>query len=299
MIDCLIIGGGPAGYTAAIYAGRSGLGPVLLEGPEPGGQLILSHTVYNFPGFPEGTESSSLMEAMRAQAINCGADVRRATAVGADLAAHRVTLDDASTIDARTIIIATGASARHIGLPSELKYLGMGVSSCATCDGPLCKGKVVAVVGDSDAACNEALYLSGLASKVYLITKREGLRAVKADADRVAADERIEVLTGTVLMEVLGDGYGVTGIRLERSGKVFDIEVFGLFVAIGRTPQTGLFKGQLELDGKGRIVSDGVKTSVPGVFVAGDVRTTDFPQAVTAAADGCRAALEAVKYLRK
>lgn len=299
MTDCLIIGGGPAGYTAAIYAGRSGLRPVLLEGPEPGGQLTESQTVYNYPGFPDGVATVSLMEAMRAQAINCGADVRRATAVDADLAAHRITLDDASTIEAGSIIIATGASASYIGLPSELKYRGRGVSACATCDGPLCKGKVVAVVGDGDMACNEALYLSGLASKVYLITKRDALRAAKANADRVAADERVEVLVLTALVEVLGDEDGVSGIRVDKDGRIFDIGVYSLFVATGRTPQTSLFKGQLELDDRGYVVSDGVKTALPGVFVAGDVRRSDVKQVVTAASDGCRAALEAGKYLRK
>lgn len=299
MTDCLIIGGGPAGYTAAVYAGRSGLSPVLLEGPEPGGQLTRLQTIYNYPGFPDGVDAAALTASMRSQAVNCGATVRSGVVVDADLARHRVTLDDGTSLEARAVVIATGAGASYLGLPSEMKFRGMGVSACATCDGPLCKGKVVAVVGDGDMACSEALYLSTLARKVYVIVRRDTLRAVKANADSLSGNAKVEILYGTTVLEVLGDDSGVSAVRLEKDGRVFDMEIYGLFVAIGRTPQTRMFERQLELDDRGYVVSDGVKTGIPGVFVAGDVRATDVRQVVTAASDGCRAALEVGKYLRK
>lgn len=299
MLKCLIIGGGPAGYTAAIYAGRAGLQPVLVEGPEPGGQLTATSMVENYPGFASGIDAQTLMAAMRSQAEGCGADIRAGIAGSADLQAHKVTLDNGETLEARTIIIATGASARWLGLESERRLRGLGVSACATCDGFFFRGREVAVIGGGDSACEEALYLSGLASKVRIIVRKPQMRASEALKAAVAKTGNIEVHYGCVPVEMLGDETsGLTGIRLDRSGEIFDMKTDGVFVAIGRNPNTAWLAGQLPLDASGYIVSDGVRTGVPGVFVAGDVRATDYRQAVTAAADGCRAALESEKYLK-
>ena len=295
---CLIIGAGPAGYTAAIYAGRAALDPVVIEGPEPGGQLTTTHIVENYPGFAEGIDARALMDAMRAQAERFGARMVRGSVVSCELATRSVTLDLGETWSGDTLIIATGASAKYLGLESENRFRGLGVSACATCDGFFYRKRTVAVVGGGDSACEEALYLSSLASKVYMIVRKDYLRASEANKKRIAAAPNIEVLFGSVTKEVLGDESGVTGARLERGGELYDIRIDGFFLAIGRHPNAEWLGGQLPVDENGYILSDGVKTSVPGVFVAGDVRNTDFRQAVTAASDGCRAALEAEKYYK-
>lgn len=298
MIKCLIIGGGPAGCTAAIYAARAAMDPVVIEGPEPGGQLTTTTLVENYPGFKNGIDANELMFAMKAQAENLGAKFMRGRVVSCDLAAKTFTLEDGSVLEAQTVVVATGASAKYLGLPSEKKFRGMGVSACATCDGFFYRGRKVAVVGGGDTACEEAMYLSGLAKEVHMIVRKPFLRASQASQARVFATPNITVHFETVTREILGDESGVTGARFEKNGEVFDIALDGFFLAIGRHPNTEWLGGQLETDENGYIVSDGVKTAVPGVFVAGDVRGTDFRQAITAAADGCRAALEAEKYLK-
>ena len=298
MIKCLIIGGGPAGCTAAIYAARAALEPVVLEGPEPGGQLTTTTLVENYPGFKDGIDANELMAAMKAQAERLGAKFQRGIVRSCELVAKKFTLDDGSVLEAQTVIIATGASAKYLGLPSEKKFRGLGVSACATCDGFFYRGRKVAVVGGGDTACEEAMYLSGLASEVHMIVRKPFLRASAANQARVKATENITIHFETVTKEVLGDDSGVTGVRLDHNGEIFDIALDGFFLAIGRHPNADWLEGQLETDENGYIVSDGVRTKVKGVFVAGDVRGTDYRQAITAAADGCRAALEAEKYLK-
>ena len=298
MIKCLIIGGGPAGCTAAIYAARAALEPVVLEGPEPGGQLTTTTLVENYPGFKDGIDANELMAAMKAQAERLGAKFQRGIVRECDLQAKTFTLSDGSVLEAQTVIIATGASAKYLGLPSEKKFRGLGVSACATCDGFFYRGRKVAVVGGGDTACEEAMYLSGLASEVHMIVRKPFLRASAANQARVKATKNITIHFETVTKEVLGDDSGVTGVRLDHNGEIFDIALDGFFLAIGRHPNADWLGGQLETDENGYIVSDGVRTKVKGVFVAGDVRGTDYRQAITAAADGCRAALEAEKYLK-
>ena len=298
----LIVGGGPAGYTAAIYASRASLAPVLYEGMEPGGQLTTTTVVENYPGFPEGVEALPLMDGMRAQALRFGADIRRGVVMKADLSARpfRITVDNGDEIETDALIIATGATARYLGLPSELAYRGRGVSACATCDGFFYRKKVVAVVGGGDTACEEATYLAGLARKVYMIVRRDVFRASKAMQERVAAIPNIEVLWNCQTQEVLGDGEGVTGARLVRKdGEVFDISIDGFFLAIGHHPNAELFAPWVETDAEGYIVTDGKTacTNVEGVFAAGDVQDPRYRQAITAAASGCRAALDAEKFL--
>lgn len=298
MYKCLIIGGGPAGYTAAIYASRAGLEPVVIEGPEPGGQLTTTSLVENYPGFKDGVDATVLMTDMRAQAERLGTRFVRGSVRSCDLDAKSVTLDGGESLSARALIIATGAAAKYLGLPSERQFRGMGVSACATCDGFFYRGRIVAVVGGGDTACEEAMYLAGLAKEVHMIVRKPFLRASVANRKRVEETPNITIHYETVTKEILGDASGVTGVRLDHNGEVFDMSLDGFFLAIGRHPNTEFLGGQLELDGNGYIVSDGVLTSKPGVFVAGDVRNTDFRQAITAAADGCRAALEAEKYLK-
>ncbi|MCQ2149464.1 MAG: thioredoxin-disulfide reductase [Bacteroidales bacterium] len=301
-IRCLIAGGGPAGYTAAIYAARANLSPVLYEGMAPGGQLTTTTVVENFPGFPDGVEATALMDSMRAQALRFGADIRRGSLTSVDFSVRpfRVTVDGGIDICADSLIIATGATARYLGLPSEQRFLGMGVSACATCDGFFYRKKDVAVVGGGDTACEEATYLAGLCRKVYMIVRRDVFRASEAMQNRVASMPNIEVLWNCNTEEVLGDESGVTGARLRRKdGSVFDIKVDGFFLAIGHHPVSDLFAGRLELDDEGYIVTDGksTRTSVEGVFAAGDVQDPRYRQAVNAAAAGCRAALDAKEYL--
>ena len=301
-VKTLILGGGPAGFTAAIYAARANLSPVVYEGIQPGGQLTTTTIVENFPGFPGGVDANTLMDSMREQAKSFGADVRRGTATAVDLSARpfRITIDDETEILAQTLIIATGAQAKYLGLPSEQKYMGMGVSACATCDGFFYRKRTVAVVGGGDTACEEALYLASLAKKVYMIVRRDVFRASKIMGDRVLATPNIEVLWNCNTQEVLGDGMGVTGARLIRKdGTVFDIELDGFFLGIGHEPGSKLFAPWLALDPNGFILTEGKssRTSVPGVFAAGDVQDPTYKQAVTAAASGCMAARDAEKFL--
>ncbi len=300
-VRLLIIGGGPAGYTAAIYAARAALSPVLFEGMEPGGQLTTTTVVENYPGFAAGVDANDLMAAMRAQASALGADIRRGTVERADLSARPFKLVvDGSEIGADAVIIATGASAKYLGLPSERKFRGLGVSACATCDGFFYRKKDVAVVGGGDTACEEATYLAGLCRKVYMIVRRDVLRASKAMQQKVAAMPNIEIIWNSNVQEILGDGQGVTGARILRSdGTVFDISVTGFFLAIGHHPNSELFSEWVAVDGAGYIITDGksTRTSVEGVFAAGDVQDPTYRQAVNAAASGCRAAMDAEKYL--
>ena len=300
---CLIIGGGPAGYTAAIYASRAALAPVLYEGMEPGGQLTTTTGVENFPGFPEGIDANELMDGMRRQAARFGADIRRGSVVKVDFSARpfRVDTDGGQTLEAEAVIIATGATARYLGLPSEQKFRGSGVSACATCDGFFYRKKDVAVVGGGDTACEEATYLAGLCRKVYMIVRRDVFRASKAMQEKVLSTPNIEVLWNCNTQEVLGDEGGVTGARLvnNKDGKVFDIRIDGFFLAIGHHPNTELFAPWVRTDENGYIVTepDSCRTGIDGVFAAGDVQDPRFRQAVTAAASGCKAALEVEKFL--
>ena len=303
-VNCLIIGGGPAGYTAAIYASRAALEPVLYEGNEPGGQLTTTTVIENFPGFPGGVDANVLMSGMREQAVKLGADIRRGvvTAVDFDVRPFRLTVDGEKEIEADAVIIATGATARYLGLPSEQKFRGLGVSACATCDGFFYRKKDVAVGGGGDTACEEATYLAGICRKVYMIVRRDVLRASDAMQKRVRGMENIEILWNCNTQEVLGDASGVTGARLLRKdGEVFDIAVDGFFVAIGHHPQSDLFTRWIDTDENGYIITSGTdsRTNVEGVFAAGDVQDPHYRQAVTAAASGCRAALDAEKYLKK
>ena len=301
-IKVLIIGSGPAGYTAAIYASRAALAPVLYEGMEPGGQLTTTTLVENFPGFADGVDANQLMDQMRRQVLRLGAEIRRGVIVSIDLGKRPFLAkdDNGRELEADTVIIATGATAQYLGLPSEQKFRGLGVSACATCDGFFYRGKDVAVVGGGDSACEEATYLAGLCRKVYMIVRRDVFRASKAMQDRVFATPNIEVLWNCNTQEVLGDASGVTGARLLRKdGEVFDIKVDGFFLGIGHHPNSELFAPWLETDANGYIVTEPgtAKTAVPGVFAAGDVADPRYRQAVTAAGSGCRAALDAEKFL--
>jgi len=303
-IKCLIIGGGPAGYTAAIYASRAALAPVLYEGNVPGGQLTTTTVVENFPGFPKGVDANQLMADMREQAVNLGTDIRRGVVTKADLGVRpfRLTVDGEKELEADALIIATGATARYLGLPSEDKFRGLGVSACATCDGFFYRKKDVAVVGGGDTACEEATYLAGLCRKVYMIVRRDVLRASVAMQERVKNTPNIEILWNCNTQEILGDASGVTGARLLRKdGEVFDIQVDGFFLAIGHHPASELFSPWVETDPNGYILTEGgsSRTSVEGVFAAGDVQDPVYRQAVNAAASGCRAALDAEKYLKR
>ena len=302
-IKCLIIGGGPAGYTAAIYAARADLAPVVYEGVQPGGQLTTTTDIENYPGFENGILGQTLMDTMRAQAVRLGADVRIGSISSVDLSERpfKVVVDGGEQLLAETLIIATGATAKYLGLPSETKFKGLGVSACATCDGFFYRKKVVAVVGGGDTACEEATYLAGLCKKVYMIVRRDVLRASEAMQERVKNTENIEILWNCNTQEVLGDEYGVTGVRLARKdGEVFDIALDGFFLAIGHHPNSELFSQWVNVDKEGYIITDGKtsKTNVEGVFAAGDVQDPLYRQAITAAASGCRAALDAEKFLK-
>ena len=302
-IKCLIVGGGPAGYTAAVYAARADIAPVVYEGVQPGGQLTTTTDIENYPGFENGIAGPELMNIMRAQAVRLGADVRTGVVTAADLSQRpfKVQIDGTKDIEADSLIIATGATAKYLGLPSEDKFRGLGVSACATCDGFFYRKKVVAVVGGGDTACEEATYLAGLCRKVYMIVRRDVLRASEAMQERVKNTENIEILWNCNTQEVLGDEYGVTGARLVRKdGEVFDIAVDGFFLAIGHHPNSELFNRWVAVDKDGYIITDGKtsKTNVEGVFAAGDVQDPLYRQAITAAASGCRAALDAEKFLK-
>ena len=301
-IKCLIIGSGPAGYTAAIYTSRANLQPVLYEGIEPGGQLTTTTDVENFPGYPDGVSGQQMMADMRRQAERFGTEIRTGTATRVDLASRpfHVVIDGEKEIRAESLIIATGASARYLGLPSETKFRGMGVSACATCDGFFYRKKDVAVVGGGDTACEEATYLASICRKVYMIVRKPHLRASKAMQQRVFSTPNIEVIFNHNTAEVLGDESGVTGALLRcNDGKEVKIDISGFFLAIGHHPNTELFRDQLQLDAEGYIkVEPGTSiTNIEGVFAAGDVRDPHYRQAVTAAASGCIAAIDCERFL--
>ncbi len=302
---CAIIGGGPAGYTAAIYASRANLAPMLIEGMQPGGQLTTTTEVENFPGYPQGISGPEMMEEFRLQAQRFGTDIRLGVVTSVDFSSRpfRMTLDNGDIIVAKTVIIATGASARYLGLPDEQKYMGMGVSACATCDGFFYRNRTVAVVGGGDTACEEAVYLASLAKQVYLIVRKPALRASKVMQERVFNTPNIKVLFNCNTAGLYGEEV-VEGARLiERKGeaeeRTFDLPIDGFFLAIGHTPNTTLFQGKLDMDGNGyiKVESPSTRTSVPGVFAAGDVCDPSYQQAVNAAAAGCRAAMDADRFL--
>lgn len=304
-IKLLIIGSGPAGYTAAIYASRANLNPVLYEGIQPGGQLTITDVIENFPGHPEELSGQDLMDLMREQVDKFGVEIREHICVKSDLsqAPYKFTFDDDSEVEADAVIIATGASAKFLGLSDEKKYMGQGVSACATCDGFFYRKKVVAVVGGGDTACGEAQYLAGLANKVYLIVRKPYLRASKILQDRVMNNPKIEVLFETNTLGLYGEN-GVEGAHLvhrkgEADERQYDLPIDGFFLAIGHRPNSDIFKPWIETDEIGYIKTEGAtpKTNVPGVFAAGDVADPLYRQAIVAAGSGCKAAMEAEKYL--
>ena len=302
---CLIIGSGPAGYTAAIYTGRANIPTILYEGIQPGGQLTITTDIENFPGYPNGISGSEMMDDLRLQAERFGASLRSGIITKADLSQRpfKVTVDDGTEIEAETVIIATGASAKYLGLEDEKKYAGMGVSACATCDGFFYRKKVVAVVGGGDTACEEANYLAGLASKVYLIVRKNYLRASQIMQDRVMQNPKIKVLFEHNVTGLFGEN-GVEGAHVvKRKGEAdeqhYDIAIDGLFLAIGHNPNSEIFREYLETDTTGYIMTQGASpaTNVPGVFAAGDVADPRYRQAIVAAGSGCKAALEVEKFL--
>lgn len=304
-VRCLIIGSGPAGYTAAIYTGRANISPVLYEGLQAGGQLTTTTEVENFPGFPEGVTGPQLMENMRSQAMKFGADIRMGivTKVDFNQRPFKIEIDEEKELMADTVIIATGASAKYLGLDDEKKYAGMGVSACATCDGFFYRNKTVAVVGGGDTACEEATYLAGLARKVYLLVRKPYLRASKIMQDRVMGNDKIEVLFEHNAVGLYGDN-GVEGVHVvRRKGEAdetrYDLPIDGFFLAIGHRPNTEVFAPFIDCDETGYIITkDGTpRTNVAGVFAAGDVADTQYRQAVTAAGSGCKAAIEVERYL--
>lgn len=301
-VKCLIMGSGPAGYTAAIYTGRANLSPVLYEGILSGGQLTTTTEIENFPGYPEGVAGTQLMEDLRRQASRFGVDIRRGVVTAADLDVYPfvITVDGDKKLEAESLIVATGATARYLGLPSEHKFKGMGVSACATCDGFFYRNQEVALVGGGDTACEEATYLAGICNKVYMIVRRNELRASHIMQQRVKENPKIEILFEHQTKEIFGDDSGVTGVMVEKKdGTVRKLDVTGFFLAIGHQPATEIFKGKLELNNEGYIVTkpDSTQTSVEGVFAAGDVRDPKFRQAIVAAGSGCMAAMEAEKFL--
>lgn len=301
MENVVILGSGPAGLTAAIYTARANLAPLVIEGMQPGGQLTTTNDVENFPGFPEGIDGSVLMAQTRAQAERFGTRFQFGEVIEADLSKQPYTLKliDGEEIQARTIIIATGATAKYLGLESEKKFLGRGVSACATCDGAFYRDVPVVVVGGGDTACEEAMFLTRFASKVMLIHRRDELRASKIMAERTIAHEKVEIIWDSVVEEVLGDDSGVTGVRIKniKTDEVTELESAGYFAAIGHKPNTDAFVGQLEMTDVGYLIADGVKTAFEGVYAAGDVSDSVYRQAITAAGTGCAAALEAERYL--
>lgn len=304
-IKCLIIGSGPAGYTAAIYTSRANLNPVLYEGIQPGGQLTTTTEIDNFPGYPQGVTGSEMMEDLKKQAQRFGADIRFGIVTKVDFSKRPFTIeiDSEKKVEAETVIIATGATAKYLGLPSEEKFRGQGVSACATCDGFFYRKKDVAVVGGGDTACEEATYLAGMCNKVYMIVRRDELRASKAMQERVFNTPNIEVLWNTNTKEILGDDFGVTGAALvnNKTGEESEIKIHGFFLAIGHHPNSEVFKEFVRTNPEGYIITEGKsqKTNVPGVFAAGDVQDPTYRQAIAAAGSGCRAAMDAEKFLQE
>ena len=303
-IKCLIIGSGPAGYTAGIYAGRANLSPVIYEGLQTGGQLTTTTDVENFPGYPEGISGPALMEDLRKQALRFGTDIRPGLVTKADLSQrpYQITIDEETTVEAETLIIATGATAKYLGLDDEKKYAGMGVSACATCDGFFYRKKTVAVVGGGDTACEEAIYLAGLAKQVYLVVRKDYLRASKIMQERVMKNEKIKVLFKHNAVGLYGEN-GVEGVHLveDRDGTPYryDLPIDGVFLAIGHKPNSDVFKPYVKTDEVGYILTEPhtPRTGIPGVFAAGDVADPHYRQAITAAASGCKAAIEAERFL--
>lgn len=304
-IKCLIIGSGPAGYTAAIYAARADMKPVIYTGMQMGGQLTTTTEVDNFPGYPNGTDGTAMMNDLKNQAERFGTDVRFGLVTKVDLSKevggiHKVIVDESKEIEAETIIISTGATAKYLGLESEQRLIGGGVSACATCDGFFYKGQDVVVVGGGDTAAEEATYLANICSKVILLVRKDYMRASKAMQHRVDKTKNIEVLYNTEIEEVLGDNV-VTGVKAvnNQTKESIEIPVTGVFVAIGHTPNSDLFKGVLDMDETGYLITKGktTHTNIPGVFAAGDIQDKDYRQAVTAAGTGCMAALDAERYL--
>jgi thioredoxin reductase (NADPH) len=302
-VQVLILGSGPAGYTAAIYAGRAGLKPVMYQGMQPGGQLTITNDVENFPGYPQGIEGPQMMEDLRIQAERFGLDNRYGMATSVDFStplAHKVIIDENIEITAETVIIATGASAKWLGIESEQRLNGMGVSACAVCDGFFYRGKDVAIVGAGDTACEEAHYLSKLCKKVTMLVRRDEFRASQIMQTRVKNTPNIEILFNTDTEEVLGTD-GVTGVRVKnnKTGEISEIALDGFFVAIGHQPNTGIFNDFLQLDEAGYIIVEkgSTRTNIEGVFACGDAQDKIYRQAVTAAGTGCMAALDAERYL--
>ncbi|MDF3130948.1 thioredoxin-disulfide reductase [Kiritimatiellaeota bacterium B1221] len=302
MENVIIIGTGAAGLTAAIYTGRANLNPLVIEGREPGGQLTTTTEVENFPGFENGIMGPELMDTMRKQAARFGTRYQYGTVTTAELSGEvkKLTLDSGEVLEAKTVIICTGASAKYIGLESEQKLIGFGVTSCATCDGAFYRDVPVAVVGGGDSAMEEATFLTRFASKVYLIHRRDEFRASKVMIDRMLANDKVEPIYDTVVEEVLGvEEKSVRGLKLKnvKTNEESELKVDGLFVAIGHKPNTDPFVGQLEMDETGYLITDSTKTTIPGVFAAGDVQDSVYRQAISAAGTGCMAALEAERYL--
>lgn len=304
-IKCLIIGSGPAGYTAAIYAARADMKPVMYTGMQMGGQLTTTTEVDNFPGYPNGTDGTAMMDDLKNQAERFGTQVRFGLVTKVELSniaggIHKVIVDESKVIEAQTIIISTGATAKYLGIESEQRLIGGGVSACATCDGFFYKGQEVVVVGAGDTAAEEATYLANICSKVTILVRKDFMRASKAMQHRVHKTKNIEVLYNTEIDEVLGANV-VEGVRVinNQTNEKTNIPVTGVFIAIGHTPNTNLFKGVLDMDETGYLITKGktTKTNLPGVFAAGDVQDKDYRQAVTAAGTGCMAALDAERYL--
>ena len=302
-VECLIIGSGPAGYTAAIYAARADMKPVLYEGMQPGGQLTITTDVENYPGYPDGIMGPEMMDNFKKQAVRLGTDVRFGMVTKVDFskgAPHKVWVDDTHQIEAETVLISTGASAKWLGIESETRLNGSGVSACAVCDGFFYRGLDVAIVGAGDTAAEEASYLSKICNKVYMIVRRDEMRASKAMQHRVTNTKNIEILYNSETEEVLGD-MEVEGVRIvnNKTKEKTELAVKGFFVAIGHTPNTGIFKDFIDMDDQGYIITkpDSAKTNVEGVFACGDAQDKIYRQAVTAAGTGCMAALDAERYL--
>ena len=306
-VRCLIIGSGPAGYTAAIYTSRAGLNPVLYEGIQPGGQLTITTVIENFPGYPEGVDGLQMMEDLKKQAVRFGAEVRRGIITSCDFSKkpYKVTVDGETEVLCDTVIIATGATAKMLGLPDEANYSGRGVSTCATCDGFFYRKKVVAIVGGGDSACEEALYLAGICAKVYMVVRKNYLRASQVMQDRVLNNPKIEILFNTNTLGLFGED-GVEGAHLvrfqgESNEEPFDIAIDGFFLAIGHHPNSEVFMPYLSVDEDGyiRTLWGTTRTDIPGIFAAGDVADPNYKQAITAAATGCIAAVEVERYLNQ